>query len=270
MLNVDLAACKSGKKIDFGVVEEVVALALEAGVGLLLNLEDNIAGLNTRQLIAFAAEFDLVAALDTAVDVDVQDLALDNSLLSVALLAPVLVANDFALSLAVRAHSLKALNHGTHLPHHVLHTATITASALLNSALLAANTVALGTNDGLLESELRDLAAVDVLERDLVGMGDGARLLGTLLAHTATKHASEGATTTAAATEELREQVLSSHMATAAALLEAFLTILIVNLTFLRVLENLICVREILELVCGVGVVCVLVRVPLQRTLLIC
>jgi hypothetical protein len=164
VLNVDLTTSKGGQKVDFAVVEEVITLALEAGVWLLLNLEYDISRLDARKLVAFPTELDLVAALNTAVDVDMQDLALDDSLLAVALLAPVLVTDDLALSLAVRADSLETLNHGAHLPHHVLHTAAIAASTLLDSTLLTADTVTLGANDRLLESKLGDLAAVDVLE----------------------------------------------------------------------------------------------------------
>ena len=241
VLDVDLATGKGGQEVDFAVVEQIVALALETSVRLLLNLEDDIARLNTRELVALATELDLVAALDATVDVDVEDLALDDGLLSVALLAPVLVADDLTLSLAIRADCLETLDHRTHLPHHVLHTATIAASALLDGTLLAADTVALGTEDRLLESELGDLSAVDILERDLVGVRDGARLLGALLAHATTKHASEWATTTAA--EELSEEILSSHAAAAhTALLKTLLAILVVELSFLRVLEDFVCV----------------------------
>jgi hypothetical protein len=63
VLDVDLTAGKSSQQVDLGVVEEVVVFALEAVVGLLLNLEDDITRLDTRQLVAFAAELNLVAAL---------------------------------------------------------------------------------------------------------------------------------------------------------------------------------------------------------------
>ena len=242
MLDVDLSTGKSGQQIDLGMEEKIVAFALETWVRFLLDLEDDIAWLDTWKLVAFTTELDLVATLDTTVDVDVQNLALDDGLLAVALLAPILVADDFTLTLAVRTDSLETLDHGTHLPHHVLHTAAIAASALLNSTLLAADAVALGTNDRLLECELRDLAAVDVLERDLVSVGDGARLLRTLLTHTAAEHASKGAAAAATA-EELCEQVLGGHATTAhTALLKTLFTILVVELSFLRVRENFVCV----------------------------
>jgi hypothetical protein len=231
---VDLAA---GQQVDFGVVEKVVVLALEACVGFLFDFENNVAWFYARELVALASELNLVARLDTAVDVDVQDLALDYRLLAVALLAAVLVADDLSFALAVWADGLEALDHGTHLAHHVLHTATVAASTLLNGAVLAADAVAFGADDRFLEGEFGDFAAVDILERYLVDVRDCSCLLGSLFAsstHTAAEHAAKGAT---AAAEELRKQVLGCHAATSshAALLESFLAILVVYLALLRV-----------------------------------
>lgn len=164
VLDVDGTASKSSQEVDLGVVEQVVALALEARVRLLLNLKLNVAGLDAGHLVTFSAEIDPGAALHTLVDVDVQDLALNRRLLSVALLAAVLFADDLALSVAVGADSLEALDHGAHLAHHHFHALTVTASAGLDSALLAAAAVALGAQDRLLQGELGDLALIHVLE----------------------------------------------------------------------------------------------------------
>jgi len=272
MLNVDLATSQRGEQVDFSVVEEIVVFALESGVGFLLNLEDDIAWFYAGQLIALAAELDLVARLDAAVDVYVQDFSLDDRLLAVALLAAVLVADDFSFALAVGADGLEALDHGAHLAHHVLHAAAIAAGALLNGAVLATDAVALGADDGFLECELGYLAAVDILERDFVDVADCAGFLGALFAsaaHAAAEHAAKG---TAAAAEELREQILGCHAATSshAALLKAFLAILVVYLALLRVRENFVCVGEVLELVRGLWVVGVLVGMPLKGSLLVC
>ena len=77
MLNIDGATSKSSQKINLGLVEKVVTLALEARVRLLLNLELNITRFVARHLVTFAAEVDLGTALDTLVDVNVQHLALN-------------------------------------------------------------------------------------------------------------------------------------------------------------------------------------------------
>jgi hypothetical protein len=225
VLNVDLTTRKSGKKIDLGVVEQVVVLALETGVGLLLDLENDVSGFDARQLVTLAAELNAVAGLDTAVDVDVEDLSLDDGLLSVALLASVAVTDDLSLTLAVGADGLETLDHRTHLAHHVLHTAAVTASALLDSTFLSTTAIALGANDRLLQCKLGDLALVDVFERNLVDVGDCACLLRALLAHAAAEHTTKG---TAAAAKELCEEVLGCHTASTTTLLETLLAKLVV------------------------------------------
>lgn len=214
VLDMKNATGKRGDQIDLGLVEEVIILPLETGVGLLLNFENDVTRLAVRELVTLAAEFDPGTALDAPVDVDVQNLPLDDSLLAVALLAAVLIADDLSLALAVGANGLETLDHGTHLAHHHLHTAAVAARALLDGALLTSATIALGADDGLLQRKLRNLAAVDILERHLVDVGDGASLLGPGLPHAAatTKHAAEAA----AAAEKLCEEVLCGHTAAGA------------------------------------------------------
>lgn len=226
MLDVNGTTSESSQKIDLSLIEKVVALALEASVGLLLDLELNITGLDTRHLVTFSTEVDLGTTLNTLVNVNVEDLALNSGLLSVTLLAAVLLADDLAFSIAVGADGLEALDHGAHLAHHHLHTLTVTACAGLDSALLAAATVTLRAHDGLLQGELGNLALVHVLKRDLVDVVDGASLLGTGFTHAAAEHATKAA----AAAEELREEVFCVHASAHAALLKSLFTILIVKL----------------------------------------
>lgn len=257
VLNVDGATSKGSDQVNLALVEKVVFPAGEAGVGLLLNLENDVTGLDTRCLVTFAAELDLGAAANALVDMDVKDLAVDNCLLTIALLATVLLADDFTLSVTVGADGLEALNHGAHLAHHGLHAVAVTACAALDSAILATEALALGADDGALEGQLGDLAAVDVLERDLVSVVNGAGLGGSAV-HTTAKHAAHAAETTTA--EELGKQVLGSHAAAASTTaLEAGLAILVVDLSLLGIRENFVGVRDFLELFLGVGVVCVLV-----------
>ena len=238
VLNVDGTAGERSKKVDLGVVVEVVTLALEARVRLLLNLELHITRLDARHLVTFASEIDLGTALHTLVDVNVKDLALDDSLLAGALLALVLLADLLTLTVAVGADGLESLDHGAHLAHHGLHTLALAALASLHSTLLTTAAITLGADDALLQGKLGNLAAVDVLERDLVNVVDGASLLGAGVAaaeHAA--HATETSASTAAA-EELCKQVLGSHASAAAhstALLETLLTILVVDLALLGV-----------------------------------
>jgi hypothetical protein len=257
VLNVNGTASKSGKKVDLGLVEQVVALALEARVRLLLNLEHDITGHDTRHLVTLATELNLVAITHTFVDVNVKHLALNDGLLAVTLLATVLITDNLALTVTVGADGLETLDHGTHLAHHSLHTATVAARALLDSALLSTAAITSTADDGLLECQLGYLALVDILEVNLVHVVDCAGLLGALFTHAAAEHSTEGAA--AAAAEELREQILGVHAAATAAMLQAFLTELIVQLTLLGVGKGLVGVRQFLELLCGIGVVGVLV-----------
>lgn len=153
MLNVDATTGKGGQQVDLSLVEQVVALALEAGVRLLLDLEDDITRHHTRHLVTLAAELDLVAVAHTLVDVNVQHLALNNGLLTIALLAAILIADDLTLTVTVGADSLEALDHRTHLAHHGLHTATVAACALLDGTLLTTAAITAGADDGLLQRQ---------------------------------------------------------------------------------------------------------------------
>lgn len=248
VLDVDGTTSKSGEQVNFGLVEEVVVLALEAGVGLLLNLEHDITGQSTGHLVTLAAELDLVTIAHTLVDVNVEHLALHNGLLSVTLLAAVLVTDSLALAVAVRADGLEALDHGTHLAHHGLHTATVAASTLLDSTLLTTAAITATADNGLLECQLGHLALIDVLKVDLVNVVDCAGLLWAGVTHATAEHSTEGTAAAAAAAEELREQVLGVHATTAAAMLQALLTELVIQLTLLGVGKALVGVRKFLEL----------------------
>jgi hypothetical protein len=226
-------------------------------VRLLLNLENDVTGLDTGSLVTLASELDLGAASNAPVDVDVENLSVNRSLLAVALLAAILVLNDFSLAITVRADSLEALNHGAHLAHHGLHTSTIAACALTNGTVLSSETVTLGADDRPLQRKLGDLASVDVLEGNLVGVVDGASLRRTTVLH-ATKHATHSAKATTA--KELGKQILGSHATgTAGTTLKTSLTILVVDLTLLGIGKDLVGMRDLLEFLFGSGVVGVLV-----------
>ena len=240
MLDVDGATGQSRHEVDLGVVEEVVVAAGEAGVGLLFDLENDIACEDAGSLVTLATELDLGAALDTTVDVDVQHLAVDNRLLAHALLAAILVLHNLTLAVAVRAHRLEALDHRAHLPHHRLHTVAVAGRAGPDSALLAAAALALGANDRPLQGELGHLTAIDVLERDVVDVVDRLGLGGTALVMHAAEHASEAASQTAAA-EELGEEVFGRHArAGAGATLQTSFAILVVYLALLSIRQDFI------------------------------
>lgn len=256
---MDLPTRQRRKQINLRMIEKIIILPLEPRMRLLLNLKHDVAGLHAGQLVALATELNLVAGLDAPIDVHVQHLALDNRLLATALLAAITLADRLALALAIGTNGLETLDHRAHLADHGLHTPTITSAAFLHGALLAAAALALGTDDALLQGEFGHLAAVDVLEGNLVDVRDGAGFLGAgvaAAAHAAAEHTAKGA---AAAAEELAEEVLGCHAAAHAALLETLLAILVVELALLGVREDFVCVGEVLELFGCFRVVCVLV-----------
>ena len=119
---------------------------------LLLDFELNVTGQNAGHLVTLTAEIDLVAGLHASVDVDMQDLPLDNSLLTQTALAAVLVADDLSLTVTVGADRLEALDHGSHLAHHGLRPGTTAASTSLDGTLLTTPAFTLRTNHRLLQS----------------------------------------------------------------------------------------------------------------------
>ena len=164
---------------------EIVTLAVKSRMRLLLNLKDDIAGFYAWRLVAIAAELDFGAASDTTVDVNVKHFPVDHCLLSVALLASILLLDNLTLAIAIGTHGLEPLDHGAHLAHHGLHTVAVAASAAPYSTLLSASTGALRADNRSLERELGYLALVDVLQRDLVRVVNGARLWGAPVLHPA-------------------------------------------------------------------------------------
>lgn len=150
MLDVNGATSEGGQEVNLRAIEEIVILPLEPGVWLGLNLKLNVAGLNARDLITFAREIDLLSILHTSVDVNVQHLAFDGSLLALAGAAPILVTDHLAFAVAIWADGLESLNHRPHLAHHQLDTTALTASAFLDSAFLSSSSVTGGADDALL------------------------------------------------------------------------------------------------------------------------
>jgi hypothetical protein len=118
----------------------------------------------------------------------------------------------------------------------------VTAGTLFDSTLFAAETLALGADDGSLQGELGDLAAVDILKSDLVSMVDCASFGGATLAPHASEHATHAthaakATTT---TKELSKQILGGHATAASTTFQASLAILVVDASLLGVGQNLV------------------------------
>ena len=112
---MNLPTSECCKKIDFRVEEQIVVLSLEARMWFLFDFELNISREHPGHLVSFASEINFVASLDTFVDMNMKDLALDDGLFPCATFASIFIPDDFALSLAVGADGLKTLDHGSHL-----------------------------------------------------------------------------------------------------------------------------------------------------------
>src|SRR5271155_4385618 len=117
MLNVYCATSKCCQEVDLRMVEQVIVLSLESRMRLLFDFELHVARKHSWHLITFAPEINLVAGFDASVDMHVQHFSLHNRLLPHASFAPVLVADDLAVALAVGADGLESLDHRAHLPH---------------------------------------------------------------------------------------------------------------------------------------------------------
>jgi hypothetical protein len=237
VLDVNGTTSKGRNELDIARVEQIVVFALESSVGLLLNLENDVASLDARSLVALASELDLGAVSDAAVDVNMKNFPVHNRLLSVALSASVLLLDELSLAAAVGADRLEPLDHGAHLAHHGLHAVAVAARTPTDSSFLASNAVALGANDGTLQCQLRDLALVDIFQRHLVNMVDCTCFRGAALLHAA-KHSAETAAE-AAATEELGEEILGCHTAAGSAF-EALLAILVIKSALLGIREDFV------------------------------
>lgn len=86
-------------------------------------------------------------------------------------------------------------------------------------------------------------------------MVNGPGLLGALLAHTTTKHTTEGTS----AAKELRKEIFCVHAAGRTSAFQTFLSILIIHLTFLLIRQNFVSMGKFLELIGRIRIMCILV-----------
>jgi hypothetical protein len=135
---------------------------------------------------------------------------------------------------------------------------SVTACTFLDGAFFTTSAIALGTNNRLLQSQFRDLAPINILQRYFVNVMDCSCFWWSTLSHSAAKHATATAEDRSAA-EELGEKIFSIHATPARTALEAFLSILIIDLALLWIGKNFICVRDLLELLGSIRAVCILI-----------
>jgi hypothetical protein len=133
-------------------------------VGLLLDNDDDIAGLSTWELVGLPVEGVMLAIGRTLVNLSIDDFLFFVDLLAIANLALVLLIDDFSFSTTIVARTLGLSVHtGSELLHFGNHAATSASSALLDGAFLTAFTAAGLANTLAIDSDLSLFAHVDFL-----------------------------------------------------------------------------------------------------------
>lgn len=155
--------CQSLEQRNFFLDKQVGTLALKHLVRLLLDNYDDVASLDTRELVGFAVECILLAVRCAFVNFRVDNFFFFYYFLAIAGLALVFVVNDFAFASAVVAGTLGLRVHAwSELLHARYNAAAFTCGALLDSAFFAADTLARCANTFAIDSDLGCFAIVDL------------------------------------------------------------------------------------------------------------
>ena len=232
----------------------LVSLNNGRGVSLLLQNDNNVSRGDARELVSLLVKHNALTLTGSLLDVDFEDLGISNDLLSVALGALVLVINHLALSVAVAASLLHLVDSKADLTASNLDTLTTAANTLFgtSSVLLATTTRASDAEDLLVDLDFAGGTVVHLLEGD-------SELVLEILALGGT---TGSLATTAAAVEEIKDIKDASTTASGVATgLESLLAVFVIDLTLLRIREDVVGLHDVLELLLGVGVIGVLVRV---------
>ena len=217
--------------------QEISALSLELFVWLLLDNDYDVSGLGSWELISLTMERVLAVVWCSLVDLSVEDFLLLNDLLAFARLTLVCLIDDLTLTATVVARTLRLRVHAwTELSHSGDDAASTARRALLHSAFFTTSSLTFGTDALSVHSNLGSFAVVDFLECALEWVHHRLALLGS------------GGTALATASEHRREEVMGVTAA-AATLLDAILTILVVQLALLFVAENFVGALNLLEFI---------------------
>ena len=215
---------------------------------MLLLLEDNndVARFKTRRLVALTRERYLLAVLHALIDVHLQYLSLMHYFLAIARLAHVLGVYLFALAVTFATRGVYLLIHASaELIQKHLAAGALACGALGDGACFAAAALAFLADDIFLQCQLSGGAVVQVLQAHRQLVYDVFALVFFFAASTAT----------AAAAKEHVEYVHGRGEAAfaAAALLQALLAYLIVQVTLFWVRQDFIGLRYLLELFGGIS-----------------
>mmetsp|Transcript_5495 Transcript_5495/g.15520 ORF Transcript_5495/g.15520 Transcript_5495/m.15520 type:complete len:317 (-) Transcript_5495:343-1293(-) len=217
-----------GKRVP---VMQVLALVRPERRGLLLELQDEIdvaGGRTAGRGVSLALEYDSFAHRHAWLHIHLQDLGLHNSLLPLARLALVLLADRLALTKAGGASRLLLHDHVARLLHRDLHPAPAAVAAVfLRSPRLQPRPVTDGARHVAGDTQLSQLPHAQLLQRDRQRVLHGLPLPRAPVK--ATRPAAKDVKqTTTSSPKELLEQVRCIHVGYSSPL-EAILTILVIH-----------------------------------------
>lgn len=182
---------------------------------------------------------DVVVAVGGAlVDFSFNNFLLLDDLLSIASLALVFFVDDLAFTTAVVTRSLGLGVHaGSELDHFGDHTTSLAASALLDSAFFASETVADGADSLSVDCNLGLLTIINFFERDFEGVLDGLSFLRSL-----------GPSLSATATSEHVQNVIHAATTATAFSSHGIDTAFVIDVTLLSVGKNFVSLLNFLKL----------------------
>jgi len=205
-------------------------------VWLLLTHNDNITSFHAWVLICLAMELVLIVVWCSFVNLDLNDLLFFAHLLSIASLTFVLFVNYFTFSTAIIARSLRLCVHSrSKLLHSDHHSSSLTSAAFLYCSIFASLAIALCTQALSVDSNFGILSTVDLFEGQLHWMHHWFSLLwaSILLSSHSTSEAKE---------------VRDVHSCVSPSILKSFFSMLVIDVPFLLVGKNFICLINLLEL----------------------
>lgn len=215
MLDDKLASSERSEEVKLNLINEIVILALESVMRLLLHNDHHVSWLSAWCLITFPSKGDGLAILHSFVDVDLQKFLLWYRLLAFASSAPVASVDDFSGPRTLVTGGLHLLNHGTHLTQSNADTTSIASMTSLDSTVLAALSFTFRADNVSSESELGDFALVEVLEGDIDAMDE---ILGPARSLVPSSPSTAAKETPATTSKELAEQIMRIHSAAKATL----------------------------------------------------
>lgn len=227
------------KKSNFFLNEQISSLTLESLVRHFFNNNDDITGLGARVFISFSVEYVVIAIRRTLIDFSFNNFLLFADLLSIANFTFILLIDDFSLSTAFITRSLRLRVHArTELDHLGDHTTSLASSTLLDSAFFTSKTIATSADSLTVNSNLGLLSIVNFFKSDLEGVLDRLSFL------RSTSFRLASATTSTHHIEDI-SHTSATHAAFTSSSLESTF---IIQVTLLRIRENLVSLLNFLEL----------------------